>query len=140
MHDLARRRAGDERREFRAQLCGRLEAAIVEQVVLEAAVHRAGDVTRLCVERLHLAAKALRRAREAGETQGFMKALVDADTDRLLGAAILGLNGDEVVHALLDAMAADRPVSPIARTMHIHPTVSELLPTLLQQLKPLGAA
>ena len=80
------------------------------------------------------------RAREAGETQGFMKALVDAETDRLLGAAILGLNGDEVVHALLDWMAADRPVSLLARTMHIHPTVSELLPTLLQQLKPLPAA
>jgi pyruvate/2-oxoglutarate dehydrogenase complex dihydrolipoamide dehydrogenase (E3) component len=80
------------------------------------------------------------RAREAGETQGFMKALVDAGTDRLLGAAILGLNGDEVVHALLDWMAADRPASLLARTMHIHPTVSELLPTLLQQLKPLPAA
>lgn len=77
------------------------------------------------------------RAREAGETQGFMKALVDADSQRLLGAAILGLNGDEVVHALLDVMAADLPYTAISRTMHIHPTVSELLPTLLQQLKPL---
>ena len=80
------------------------------------------------------------RAREAGETQGFMKALVDAESDRLLGAAILGLNGDEVVHALLDLMAADRPASLLARTMHIHPTVSELLPTLLQQLEPLPPA
>ena len=78
------------------------------------------------------------RAREAGETQGFMKALVDADTQRLLGAAILGLNGDEVVHSLLDIMAADQPYTAISRAMHIHPTVSELLPTLLQQLKPLG--
>jgi pyruvate/2-oxoglutarate dehydrogenase complex dihydrolipoamide dehydrogenase (E3) component len=76
------------------------------------------------------------RAREAGETQGFMKVLVDADSQRLLGAAILGLNGDEVVHALLDTMAADRPYTVVSRTMHIHPTVSELLPTLLQQLKP----
>jgi pyruvate/2-oxoglutarate dehydrogenase complex dihydrolipoamide dehydrogenase (E3) component len=76
------------------------------------------------------------RAREAGETQGFMKVLVDADSQRLLGAAILGLNGDEVVHALLDMMAADRPYTVLSRTMHIHPTVSELLPTLLQQLKP----
>jgi pyruvate/2-oxoglutarate dehydrogenase complex dihydrolipoamide dehydrogenase (E3) component len=76
------------------------------------------------------------RAREAGETQGFMKVLVDADSQRLLGAAILGLNGDEVVHALLDTMAADRPYTFVSRTMHIHPTVSELLPTLLQQLKP----
>lgn len=80
------------------------------------------------------------RAREAGETQGFMKALVDADTKRLLGAAILGLNGDEVVHSLLDVMAAGQPYTAISRTMHIHPTVSELLPTLLQQLKPLGPA
>jgi len=77
------------------------------------------------------------RAREAAETQGFMKVLVDADTRLLLGAAILGLNGDEVVHALLDVMAARLPYTAISRTMHIHPTVSELVPTLLQQLAPL---
>ena len=79
------------------------------------------------------------RAREAGETQGFMKVLVDADSKLLLGAAILGLNGDEVVHALLDVMAARQPYTAISRTMHIHPTVSELVPTLLQQLEPLAA-
>ena len=78
------------------------------------------------------------RAREAGETQGFMKVLVDAENKQLLGAAILGLNGDEVVHALLDVMAARQPYTAISRTMHIHPTVSELVPTLLQQLKPLA--
>ena len=78
------------------------------------------------------------RAREAGETQGFMKVLVDADSQLLLGAAILGLNGDEVVHGLLDVMAATRPYTVIARSVPIHPTVSELLPTLLQQLKPLA--
>jgi pyruvate/2-oxoglutarate dehydrogenase complex dihydrolipoamide dehydrogenase (E3) component len=76
------------------------------------------------------------RAREAGETQGFMKVLVDADSKLLLGAAILGLNGDEVVHSLLDVMAARQPYTVIARTMHIHPTVTELVPTLLQQLRP----
>jgi pyruvate/2-oxoglutarate dehydrogenase complex dihydrolipoamide dehydrogenase (E3) component len=76
------------------------------------------------------------RAREAGETQGFMKVVVDADSQRILGAAILGMNGDEVVHSLLDLMAADQPYTVISRAMHIHPTVSELLPTLLQQLKP----
>jgi pyruvate/2-oxoglutarate dehydrogenase complex dihydrolipoamide dehydrogenase (E3) component len=65
-----------------------------------------------------------------------MKVLVDADSQRLLGAALLGLSGDEVVHALLDTMAADRPYTVISRAMHIHPTVSELVPTLLQQLKP----
>ncbi|MDP1740512.1 FAD-containing oxidoreductase [Polaromonas sp.] len=80
------------------------------------------------------------RAREAGETQGFMKVLVDAGTQHLLGAAILGLNGDEVVHGLLDILAAGLPYTAISRTMHIHPTVSELVPTLLQQLKPLAPA
>jgi pyruvate/2-oxoglutarate dehydrogenase complex dihydrolipoamide dehydrogenase (E3) component len=75
------------------------------------------------------------RAREAGETQGFMKVLVDADTQRIMGAAILGLNGDEVVHSLLAIMAADQPYTVISRAVHIHPTVSELVPTLLQQLK-----
>lgn len=77
------------------------------------------------------------RARESGETQGFMKVVVDAQTRRLLGATILGHNGDEVIHGLLDIMAAGEPVDRIARTVHIHPTVSELVPTLLQQLKPM---
>lgn len=78
------------------------------------------------------------RAREAGETQGFMKVLVDADSKLLMGAAILGLNGDEVVHGLLDVMAAKQPYTAISRAVHIHPTVSELVPTLLQQLRPLA--
>ncbi|HXR58671.1 MAG TPA: FAD-containing oxidoreductase [Burkholderiales bacterium] len=78
------------------------------------------------------------RAREAGETQGFMKVLVDAESKELLGAALLGLNGDEVVHSLLDMMYAKKPYTTIARAMHIHPTVSELVPTLLQGLKPLA--
>ncbi len=76
------------------------------------------------------------RAREAGETQGFMKVLVDADSQRLLGAAILGLNGGEVIHSLLDVMLADQPNTVISRAVHIHPTVTELVPTLLQQLRP----
>ena len=76
------------------------------------------------------------RAREAGETQGFMKVLVDAENQRLLGASILGLNGDEVIHTLLNVMAAGQPYTSIVRTVQIHPTVSELLPTLFQQLKP----
>ena len=77
------------------------------------------------------------RAREAGETQGFMKLLVDARSQQLLGAAILGLNGDEVVHGMLNVMAARQPYTVISRSMPIHPTVSELVPTLMQQLKPL---
>ena len=66
-----------------------------------------------------------------------MKVLVDADTGRLMGAAILGLNGDEVVHSLLDVMVSDQPYTVISRAVHIHPTVSELVPTLLQQLRPI---
>jgi pyruvate/2-oxoglutarate dehydrogenase complex dihydrolipoamide dehydrogenase (E3) component len=77
------------------------------------------------------------RAREMGETQGFMKVLVDAESRLLLGAAILGVNGDEVVHSLLDVMAAKQPYTVISRTVHIHPTVTELVPTLLQQLEPM---
>jgi len=76
------------------------------------------------------------RAREAGETQGFMKIAVDADSQLLLGAAILGLNGDEIVHSLLDVMYARKPYTTIQRAVHIHPTVSELIPTLLGNLKP----
>ena len=80
------------------------------------------------------------RAREAGETQGFMKVIVDADTQEVLGAALLGLNGDEIVHSLLDVMYAKAPYTTIQRAVHIHPTVTELIPTLLGSLKPLAAA
>ena len=79
------------------------------------------------------------RAREAGETQGFMKVLVDADTSEFLGAAILGLNGDEIVHSILDVMYAKQPYTTIQRAVHIHPTVTELIPTLLATLKPIPA-
>ena len=77
------------------------------------------------------------RAVEKGETQGFMKVVVDAETEEILGAAILGVGGDEVVHAILDIMTAKEPYTAISRTMHIHPTVSELLPTMLQEMTPL---
>ena len=75
------------------------------------------------------------RAKEKGETQGFMKVVVDADTSLILGAAILGVEGDEAIHTLLDAMAAKQPYTALMRTMHIHPTVSELVPTVLGELK-----
>ncbi len=78
------------------------------------------------------------RARESGETRGFMKILVDADSKEILGAALLGLNGDEAVHALLDIMYAQQPYTVISRAVHIHPTVSELIPTVLQSLRPLA--
>jgi len=79
------------------------------------------------------------RAVEKGETQGFMKILVDAGNKRILGASILGVGGDEVVHSLLDLMYAKAPYTVMQRAMHIHPTVSELLPTMLGELAPLAA-
>lgn len=77
------------------------------------------------------------RAREKSETDGFMKVLVDAETKRILGATILGVGGDEIIHSILDVMYAKAPYTVISRAMHIHPTVSELIPTMLQGLKPL---
>jgi pyruvate/2-oxoglutarate dehydrogenase complex dihydrolipoamide dehydrogenase (E3) component len=79
------------------------------------------------------------RARERGETQGFMKVLVDAESERILGAALLCIEGDEIVHSILDVMAAEASYRVIERAVHIHPTVSELIPTLLEGLRPLGA-
>ena len=79
------------------------------------------------------------RARERGETQGFMKVLVDAASERILGASLLCIEGDEIVHALLDVMAADASYKVIRDAVHIHPTVSELIPTLLESLHPLDA-
>jgi pyruvate/2-oxoglutarate dehydrogenase complex dihydrolipoamide dehydrogenase (E3) component len=80
----------------------------------------------------------IKRAVEKGETQGFMKILVDAETRQILGAAILGTGGDEVIHSILDVMYAKAPDSVIRRAVHIHPTVSELIPTMLGELRPLA--
>jgi pyruvate/2-oxoglutarate dehydrogenase complex dihydrolipoamide dehydrogenase (E3) component len=76
------------------------------------------------------------RAYEKGETQGFIKICVDAETKQILGAAILGVGGDEVIHVLLDIMYAKAPYTVIQRAMHIHPTVAEYLPTVLAKLAP----
>ena len=76
------------------------------------------------------------RAVEKGETQGFIKIAVDAETKQILGAAILGTGGDEVIHVLLDVMYAKAPYTVVQRAMHIHPTVAEYLPTVLSQLEP----
>jgi pyruvate/2-oxoglutarate dehydrogenase complex dihydrolipoamide dehydrogenase (E3) component len=76
------------------------------------------------------------RAKEKGETQGFMKVLVDADSKQILGAAILGVGGDEVVHSLVDAMYARLPYTAVQHGVRIHPTVSELIPTMLGELTP----
>ena len=77
------------------------------------------------------------RAVEKGESQGFMKVLVDAGSKRILGAAILGTGGDEAIHCILDVMYSGQPYTMLQRAMHIHPTVSELIPTVLGDLKPL---
>jgi len=77
------------------------------------------------------------RAVEKGETQGFMKILVDAGSREILGASILGTGGDEAIHCILDTMYAKAPYTVVQRAVHIHPTVSELIPTMLGDLKPL---
>jgi pyruvate/2-oxoglutarate dehydrogenase complex dihydrolipoamide dehydrogenase (E3) component len=77
------------------------------------------------------------RAKERSETHGFMKIFIDAETDKIMGAAILGIGGDEIIHALIDLMYADAPYTVLQRAMHIHPTVAELIPTMLGDLKPL---
>ena len=76
------------------------------------------------------------RAVEKGETQGFMKITVDAETREILGAAILGVEGDEAIHCILDVMYTRAPYTVLQHAMHIHPTVSELIPTLLGELQP----
>ena len=78
------------------------------------------------------------RAAEKGETQGFMKISVDAQTQHILGAAILGTGGDEVIHVLLDVMYAKAPYTLVQRAMHIHPTVAEFLPVVLSKLEPVA--
>jgi pyruvate/2-oxoglutarate dehydrogenase complex dihydrolipoamide dehydrogenase (E3) component len=78
------------------------------------------------------------RAVEKGETQSFMKVTVDAETHKILGAAILGTGGDEAIHGILDIAAAGEPYTTLKRTMPIQPTVSELIPTVLGDLKPLA--
>lgn len=77
------------------------------------------------------------RAVEKGETKGFMKVTVDADSERILGAAILGTGGDEAIHAILDTMSAGAPYTTLRDSVHIHPTVAELIPTVLGELEPL---
>lgn len=77
------------------------------------------------------------RAKEKGETHGFIKILVDADSELILGATIVGIDGDEIIHSLLDMMYARQPYTVIKNAVHIHPTVSELIPTILGELMPL---
>ena len=77
------------------------------------------------------------RAKERSETQGFMKVLIDAETQQILGATILGIGGDEIIHTFIDTMYAQQPYHVIKNAVHVHPTVSELIPTMLQDLQEL---
>ena len=99
----------------------------------EAEVRKAGKPALIAT----LAMEDVSRAFEKGETKGFMKILVDRDSKRILGASFLGLSGDEVIHSVLDVMYDKAPYTVIQRAMHIHPTVSEFIPTMLGDLKPL---
>jgi pyruvate/2-oxoglutarate dehydrogenase complex dihydrolipoamide dehydrogenase (E3) component len=82
-------------------------------------------------------ARGVKRA-EKGEANGFMKILVDGDSKEILGASILGTGGDEAIHSILDVMYAKAPYTVIQRAVHIHPTVTELIPTMLGELKPIS--
>ena len=84
-----------------------------------------------------LAMEDVSRAFEKGETEGFMKILVDAETKEILGASFLGASGDEAIHCVLDTMYAKAPYTLLRRAMHIHPTIAEFIPTMLEDLVPL---
>jgi pyruvate/2-oxoglutarate dehydrogenase complex dihydrolipoamide dehydrogenase (E3) component len=99
----------------------------------EAEVRKAGKPALIST----MAMEDVSRAYEKGETKGFMKILVDRDSKQILGASLLGLAGDEVIHCILDLMYARAPYTVMQRAMHIHPTVSEFIPTMLGQLRPL---
>jgi len=99
----------------------------------EAEVRKSGQPALIST----IAMEDVSRAYEKGETKGFMKILVDRDSGLILGGAFLGLAGDEVIHTILDFMYAKAPYTIMQRAMHIHPTVSEFIPTMLGDLKPL---
>ena len=99
----------------------------------EAEVRRSGR--RALVARI--AMEDVSRAAEKGETEGFMKILVDAATKQILGAAFLGTSGDEAIHCVLDTMYAKAPYTVMQRAVHIHPTIAEFIPTMLEGLAPL---
>jgi pyruvate/2-oxoglutarate dehydrogenase complex dihydrolipoamide dehydrogenase (E3) component len=99
----------------------------------EAEVRKAGKPALIST----MAMEDVSRAYEKSETKGFMKIVVDRDSKQILGASLLGLAGDEVIHCILDLMYAKAPYTVMQRAMHIHPTVSEFIPTMLGDLKPL---
>jgi pyruvate/2-oxoglutarate dehydrogenase complex dihydrolipoamide dehydrogenase (E3) component len=99
----------------------------------EAEVRRTGRPALIST----MAMEDVSRAYEKGETKGFMKIMVDRDSKQILGASLLGLAGDEVIHCIIDLMYAKAPYTVMQRAMHIHPTVSEFLPTMMQDFRPL---
>jgi pyruvate/2-oxoglutarate dehydrogenase complex dihydrolipoamide dehydrogenase (E3) component len=99
----------------------------------EAEVRKTGKPALISI----IAMEDVSRAYEKGETKGFMKILVDRDSKQILGASFLGLAGDEVIHCIIDLMYAKAPYTVMQRATHIHPTVSEFVPTMLGELKPL---
>jgi len=99
----------------------------------EAEVRKSGQPALIST----IAMEDVSRAYEKGETKGFMKILVDRDSKQILGASLFGLNGDEVIHSILDLMYAKAPYTVLQQAMHIHPTVSEFLPTMVGELRPL---
>ena len=110
-----------------------IDPALGRAGLTEAQVRQSGRKALMATR----AMKRISRAKEKGETQGFMKILVDAESKQILGASILGTEGDEVIHSILDVMYSRQPYTVIQRAVHIHPTVSELIPTMLGDLKPL---
>jgi pyruvate/2-oxoglutarate dehydrogenase complex dihydrolipoamide dehydrogenase (E3) component len=98
----------------------------------EAEARRAGHTIRVGIRPM----TRIGRAVEKGESLGFMKIIVDADSDAILGAAILGVGGDEAIHSVLGMMTAKQRYTALQRTVPIHPTVSELIPTILGELRP----
>jgi pyruvate/2-oxoglutarate dehydrogenase complex dihydrolipoamide dehydrogenase (E3) component len=100
----------------------------------EADVRKRGRPARVATRAMSRVGRAI----EKGETQGFMKLLVDSETRAILGASILGSGGDEVIHSILELMYAGAPYTVLEQTVHIHPTVSEYLPTLVGALRPLA--
>jgi len=78
------------------------------------------------------------RAKERAETQGFMSVVLDAETEKILGAAVLGIGGDEIISGLLNIMYANQPYTVIRDSAQPHPTVSELIPTMLENVKEMG--
>jgi pyruvate/2-oxoglutarate dehydrogenase complex dihydrolipoamide dehydrogenase (E3) component len=99
----------------------------------EAEVRKTGKPALISI----MAMEDVSRAYEKGETKGFVKILVDRDSKQILGASLLGLAGDEVIHSILDLMYAKAPYTVMQRAMHIHPTVSEFIPVMMGDLMPL---